>query len=149
MREKSRCKNFEGVFSADTIPEEKLLKLSRFSIVVNLSSAEEKGSHFVCIVKLSEKECLYLDPLALNFTLHAYIVPFLERIQCGRLFSLSKPVQARESNKCGWFTIYFCMLFDSNYDVEIPLVKFVTKSLEKNDAVCLKNIRALLRWWDG
>jgi hypothetical protein len=149
MREKSNCRNFEGVFSADTIPEERLLKLARFSIIANLSKAKEKGTHFVCVMKLSEDSCLYLDPLALNFTLHSHIKKFIGRLQCGQPLILAKPVQAVMSTKCGWFTIYFCMLFDSAFNLNAALVKFSSKTLLKNDHVCLKNIQALLRRKNG
>ena len=54
--------NFRGTFSADNIP---IFQEDFFSIIVNLSSEGEKGSHFIAISSSASK--LYiLIPLAVN-----------------------------------------------------------------------------------
>jgi hypothetical protein len=146
MREKSKCLDFRGIYSANSIPQKKLLSLPRFSIILNLSKMEEKGTHFICIIKVSNKDCFYLDPLALNFTLNSFIPSFIDRLKCKRLYSLKTPIQSINSTYCGWFGIYFCMLFDSYFDEVslLPITKFSAKSPHMNDEICLQNIRSLI-----
>ena len=48
---------FRGTFSADNIPE---FEGENFSLIINLSNAREKGSHFIA-VSISEKQILYFD----------------------------------------------------------------------------------------
>ncbi len=56
LMEKISC-NFRGTFSEDNIP---IFEKEFFSIIVNLSSEGEKGSHFIAIL-FSTSKILYFD----------------------------------------------------------------------------------------
>ena len=130
------CKNYFGVFSANSIPRE-LLKLKEFSIVCNLSKVGEKGSHFVTIV-VKPNFTLYIDSLGLP--------PFIPEI-CNFLKQLSHQffynphqIQHSSSKFCGFFCILFVLYFSSPPTTLV----FEEKDLFLNDVLCVNKIKEIL-----
>ena len=73
LMEKISC-NFRGTFSADNIP---IFEEEFFSIIVNLSSEGEKGSHFIAIL-FSTSKILYFDSFGTQQT-NSIIENYLKR----------------------------------------------------------------------
>ena len=74
--------NFRGTFSADNIP---IFQEDFFSIIVNLSSEGEKGSHFIAISSSASK-ILYFDSFGSQQT-NSSIEQYLKNIE-SKLYSL-------------------------------------------------------------
>lgn len=130
------CKNFLGVFSANTIPK-KLTLLKEFSIVCNLSKVGEKGSHFVTIV-VQPNVTLYIDSLGLP-PFVPEICSFLQQLR-RQLFYNPHQIQDSSSKFCGFFCILFVLYFSST---ATPLI-FEEKDLLSNDTLCVKKIKEML-----
>jgi hypothetical protein len=146
MKKKTKCKMFRGVYPADKIPST-LKEQKEFSVIVNLSESTDRGTHFVCIIKSQDSTaCMYLDPLALNFTLASFIPTFISTLQCRDVTTLRHPIQSGESHYCGYFCIFLCMLFDVHTDQHAvgQIKSFSSQNLSANDAICMRNIRRLL-----
>lgn len=128
------CSDFEGVYSCDNIPTERLIKLKKYSIVCNLSPTNHPGSHFVSIIVHKRGRVTYCDPLNLPYQINPDITNFLamasrgasvawksERNRRGRrqfrdaikLFP-ARAVQHTRSNFCGFFAMAYVLYFDSN-----------------------------------
>jgi hypothetical protein len=146
MKKNTKCTMFRGVYSANKIPPA-LVGEKQFSIIVNLSESAHKGTHFVCLIKCKNDSdcCMYLDPLALNFTLAEYIPKFISTLKCRALTTLREAIQAPRSHYCGYFCIFLCMLFDARTASESvgQLESFSSKDLFRNDAICMRNIQKL------
>lgn len=130
------CTNFGGVFSSDTIPR-KLAEQDEFGIVVNLSDADDKGTHFIAVVSL-KTHTLYID---------SYGQPCEDDDICNFLSKLDKPVyyntrqiQSYESNFCGFFS----MLFVLHYCNKSSLSLKFSKKLVKNDDLCISYLCRIL-----
>ena len=146
VRSRTNCKMFRGVYPADEIPDS--LKTEReFSVILNLSKSHTQGTHFICLIKpLGRQMCMYLDPLALNFTLGRYIPTFIDSLKCEELLTLKRPIQSNDSHYCGYFCIFFCLLFDARTQSKTvaQIVKFLPKDLTKNDSICMTNIQKFI-----
>ena len=73
LMEKISC-SFRGTFSIDKIP---MFKEKKFSIIVNLSKENEKGTHFIGI-SVSENVVVYFDSYGLE-TIDLTIVKYLKK----------------------------------------------------------------------
>jgi hypothetical protein len=151
LRDVFACSSYQGVYSANSIPQEQLLRREEpFAIVVNLSRREERGTHFVTIIKISQRVCVYLDPLALNATLYAHIGTFLRRLNDGGsdLLALDRPIQARSSNLCGLYCVQFVLMFDAARYASLAArlcrpFRTAPRLRGSNDGVLWRNICAL------
>lgn len=150
------CSNFQGVFSADTIPP-CLLQPSpppsqqqqrpHFSIVCNLSEVDEPGTHFVTILSFANF-VLYLDSLGLPCTTPP-IAAFLRQLN-KPVFSNRLQIQdATRSNYCGLYCILFILHFSHRCSSDARFFWWKEKhELFRNDAMCLKCIRKILNKMD-
>lgn len=130
------CPKYQGVYSSDSIPS-KLAKLEEFGIVVNLSDADEKGTHFTAIIS-QKTHALYID---------SYGKPCDDNDICKFLTKLGKPVffntrqiQSYESNFCGFFS----MLYVLHYCNESTKPLRFSKQLMKNDDLCIQYLCRML-----
>lgn len=134
--------DFQGVYSSDNIPLN-LLTLDKFIIVCNLSKQKEKGTHFVTIVA-HPNETLYIDSIGLPCT-NEQICNFL--FQRGRpLIYNSRTVQHPLSVFCGYYCIFYTLLFDSNNINVKDTFYFSSVNLYANDKRCMKYIKMLMRY---
>lgn len=93
---------FKGVFACDCLPHSFELPAA---FVINLSTHDEPGSHWVALY-ISETGCgLYFDSFGLipsNFYVNLFI-----RIHCKSVIYNKKQLQHISSNKCGRFCCVF------------------------------------------
>jgi hypothetical protein len=130
--------HFQGVFSSDSIPNT-LKDMTNFSIICNLSRKDEKGTHFISIIKRGEN-ILYLDPLAIYINLNDDIPKFIASCNCTDIIKLDHPIQSNSSWYCGYFTLFFLLFFNKNIDCRSKLEQFVKENLTKNDCISLNNL---------
>ena len=103
LMEKISC-NFRGTFSADNIP---IFEEEFFSIIVNLSSEGEKGSHFIAI-SFSTSKILYFDSFGTQQT-NSIIENYLKRYRKQIIFT-NNQIQHLLSSHCGFFVFrLFCV----------------------------------------
>ena len=145
-------KKFAGVYSADRLPGE-LTARGSFIAVVNLGKRRGVGGrpdpgHFVTIV--GERGRLwYLDPYGLP-VFQPHVLQFLDlRRRRWTVIENTKQIQDADSYYCGLYAILFSMYYDLPRRQRGKVVRFEwhkrRKDLKKNDALCVKYIRELLR----
>lgn len=148
---RSLCsRDFQGVYSADTIPEIMLTNRPRFIIIVNLG--ERKGydsnipvGHFVCICADTSR-IQYIDPYGLP-CIQPKVLNFLKH--CHRPIIMNKrQIQDLSSVYCGFFALLFAMYMDRGLSVEKPKFRLKfhkrKRELKKNDVLCISYIRKLI-----
>lgn len=132
--------DFQGVYSCNNIPSELLLK-QRFIIICNLSRHDEKGSHFITIVSHPEST-LYIDSFGLP-CLNTDIASFLAK-RGGKLLYNERTIQDTRSIFCGFYCIFFCLLFDSYNKKPNHNFIFSSTNLVENDQRCILYIKELI-----
>jgi hypothetical protein len=134
------CSNFEGVFSSDTLPRS-MAKKERFSAVVNLSTLEEPGTHFISIH--GDRTCvLYLDSVGLPCIADG-ICKFLAT--CGRPVMYNKTaVQHPASPYCGFYCILNVLALDDRNRERGPKIVFDKTNLMANDKRCIMYIKSFI-----
>ena len=134
------CDTYKGCFSNDNIPNI-LQKEPQFSIICNLDSKYEKGSHFICIISFPNF-VLYIDPIGLPcFT--APIKEFLHSLN-KPVFENVKQIQHMNSNFCS----FYCMLFVSYFNTDKSTREkmfFNSKNLFENDKICVQYLKELIK----
>lgn len=138
----ANVKDYVGVFSIDNLPLS-LRKKDRAIFIINLSpSHQRKGSHFIAVLKRGKSAKIY-DSLKLpNYP--SLLDRYFRKKKGERMTQgLTKPVQSLSSSYCGFFCIYYALKLDSTYS-KITTTPFKTRMLEKNDAICIKNIVKML-----
>ena len=142
-------KHFRGVFSANNINQD-LIRENEFIIICNLDKEKEIGSHFITIVYIN-KTIFFLDSLGLNFTKYNYIFNFLKKLSAKKLYALKKPIQSILSEGCGFYCIYFCLLFNVLIKCNKHYIKqiknFNEDKLELNDNILLHNISVIKKMY--
>jgi len=138
LMKKISC-SFRGTFSIDKIPT---FKDEKFSIIVNLSKENEKGTHFIGIMS-SKDTIIYFDSYGIehiNLTIEKYLKKYRKKI-------LHSNVQLQHvfSSHCGYFCVSFILCLENN----IPLHKFLTifhkKDLYLNDYICIQIITTFIK----
>ena len=145
---------FLGVFPVDKIPYKSLVKQNFWSIIVNLDKHTEPGSHFVAVARNPNGRFFYFASLALpSSSRPKSLTTFLSDIQKENevmpLWEIEKPIQALDSTACGYFTIFFVLVWhfcDVTYkDLDTLCHKLGReKDLSKNDLYVYKSIRELI-----
>lgn len=134
--------NFAGVYSSNTIPK-RLTEEDNFTIIVNLSTNREKGTHFITICKKNNTLHL-LDSLGSRYEqLPAEIRNFLSPDTIQVFKSRIQPIL---SNFCGFYSIYFVLFTDDAIPSNIKKACSPFKqNTDLNDDICIKNISTILR----
>ena len=132
--------SFRGTFSIDKIP---MFKEEKFSIIVNLSKENEKGTHFIGI-SVSENVVVYFDSYGLetiDLTIEKYLKKYRKKIPHSNV-----QLQHVFSSHCGYFCVSFILCLENN----IPLHKFLTifhkKDLYLNDYICIRIITTFIKY---
>ena len=77
-------RSFQGTYSIDNIPT---IKNNDFSIIINLSKQNEKGSHFVAIFNKQNK-IIYFDSFG-NQNIHRTLQKYIKNIKTSYVFKYS------------------------------------------------------------
>ena len=134
------CKDFIDVFSSDNIPPE-ISERNNFTIICNLSKCGDKGTHFITIVVDCES-VVYIDSLGLP-CINEDISKFLNRLNRPISYN-TRTIQHPNSVFCGYYCIFYALLFDSGTNVDKKDFVFSTSNLYKNDKLCIKYIKQLI-----
>ena len=118
--------NFLGIASADTVPVPLLNSKEHFSLIANLDKYGDPGTHFITLIGLPT--CvLYIDTLGLPNYFSRTLWHCLTRLNrpLKSIYSMTEHVQTHESNMCGDFSAYFCIIFDKkNKEIKSRLDPF-------------------------
>ena len=128
-------KTFWGTFSIDNIP---LIKDDIFSVIVNLSKQNEKGTHFIA-VSSRKNRIIYFDSLGnqnIDITLKKYLKKYKKQI----IYS-NFQLQNLFSNHCGFFCISFILCMENDISLENFLKFFNRKNLYLNDYICIEIVK--------
>jgi len=129
-------KTFLGSFPCDLTP--KVNRKTNFSLILNLSKYNEKGTHFVAIFA-DEKKILYFDPLG-NKCENKDIIKFITENKKNRKVLKKFPkIQSDDSIFCGFYCLGFLLAMTQNkknFFKHFPN----TPSL-KNDSIVIKFIK--------
>ena len=118
------AENFDGVFSADNLPEKPRL------LVVNTDPASQPGRHWVCIcVENGRGE--YFDSFGPPPTAH--FERYLNR-HCSSWTFNQRQLQSVISRFCGHYCIYYCMLRCRGLDMP-KIVSSFTADTALNDVL--------------
>ena len=126
-----------GVYASNEMPAS-LSCQERFSIICNLSRADQPGTHYVSIIRRGDS-ILYLDPLALYMELNNDITQFINNCNVSEVIKLDKALQHPKSWFCGYFTLFFLLHFNPRISIR-EVEKFDVNNLRSNDCICLNNI---------
>jgi len=132
--------NFRGVFSIDAIPR----LTSESSIIFNLSRVAEKGSHFVAIY-LSRERLYFFDSLGIisylcHPTLQTELLRLTQYYDVPLEIVIREPIQPMQSLFCGFYCIYFILLYDSAKPPQFRPDSFYMLQSPTNDDIVVNNI---------
>jgi len=132
--------NFRGVYSIDTIPQ----LIPETSLIFNLSHAWERGSHFVALY-LSHTHLYFFDSFGtISYLYHPTLQIKLHTLTqyYDVIFELviREPIQPLDSYFCGYYCIYFIMLYDSAKPFKFRSKTFQALQSRENDDIVIKNI---------
>ena len=125
-------KTFCGTFSIDNIP---VIGNDVFSVIVNLSKQNEKGTHFIAMTKLKGK-IIYFDSFGnpnIDIALEKYLKTYEKQI----IYS-NNQLQNIFSSHCGFYCIAFILSIENNITFNEFLRKFNRKNLYLNDYICVE-----------
>ncbi len=132
---------YQGVFTYFNIPPS-LKRRPHFSIIVNV------GAHFAAIYA-APQFILYLDPFGTPI-MQADIVQAITSAKHDRpIFTNCRQVQALDSTHCGLFSCLFVLHLETKR-MQTPFykdvqLKFVSSNLAKNDLLCVKYLKRIIR----
>lgn len=133
------CPNVHVLSSDELWPKRQTMgDEEEFYAIVNTSRKGSIGTHFISLIVL-ESKILLLDPLAQYVFLNGDIQHFVESYNNRPIYVLKQAVQAKTSQKCALFSLFFLYLFSNSAD-GIDLKKFQRSNLRKNDAIVMCNL---------
>ena len=142
---------FLGVLPLNDVPLSRVLSQKHWLVILNLDQCFEAGSHFVVLCRNPDGRVFFFDSAALPM-LPAKLVSLVSQVEeaAGRkAWCMKKPIQPYESKACGYFCIYFTLMWhlcDTSYDD----MNFVFESmaqrrnLKDNEVLVYKKIRMLI-----
>jgi len=133
-------KTFLGVYPSDTS-----LKFKPYysAVIFNLSAHNEKGTHFIAIIKKLNK-IIYFDSFGEKCT-NKNILKFIDQYFLPIEYNSTK-IQDDTSSLCGYFCFYFLFIcFFKSKSLKHFLKKFKTKNLKTNDKKLLNCIVKLIK----
>ena len=132
--------SFRGTFSIDKIP---MFKEENFSIIVNLSKENEKGTHFIGI-SLLKNVIIYFDSYGLE-TINLTIEQYLKKYRKQVIYS-NVQLQHLFSSHCGFFCISCILCLENNIPFHKFLNVFHKKDLYLNDYISIKIITGFIKY---
>ena len=104
---------FLGCFAKDLIPQQKICNSEYCMLVINLDESSEPGSHFVAMVKHKNNLFLY-NSFGTAYYHEVALEPWLSTFvkSCKlKLWKNKIQHQSTKSNVCGYFCIWFLLMF--------------------------------------
>ena len=133
--------SFLGAQSIDTMI--KPLTFPAYSII-NFSKSYERGTHFVAILFINKKKCLYFDPLNLSFIPQEIIMYMLKFSKDA--WKIEYRVQNPLSIFCGFYCLVPVLLHVNKISILRGLSIFEEGSL-KNDELCIDLLSHLFKMY--
>ena len=130
---------FMGTFSINNIPSPKSFPCY---MIVNFSTLNSPGSHFVTIMFLSNIDCLYFDPLNLTF-IPEHIINYMHK-NTENIFKINYTIQNPLSVFCGFYCLLPIMLHVNKLSIINGISVFYNSSI-KNDDICVKMLTNLFK----
>ena len=124
--------SFVGVFSSD---ETILPKVYPSSCIVNFSSKNDVGTHFITLLFDNPNRCRYFDPLDLSF-IPDNLSKFLNFYFPNKVYKIHFKIQHDMSNFCGIHCIFICLLYHCNFPILKTLeINFFRDKLSNDEKV--------------
>ena len=135
---------FQGLFSADRIPSDRLKQLEEFVIVVNTATSDEPLGHFVTLSRAYGSSYVeYMDSFAKPCTqpdVRAFVRSL--GLREGEVRStVKRRVQAASSVYCGLYATLFAAYKDREPGFELL---FSPTDLTGNDERCVRYLRRII-----
>ena len=131
------CSIFKGTYPCDLLPIISTKK--RYCIIVNLSSSNKPGSHFISLYFIPKNNiCVYFDSLGLpcfdkNIINHILFLKY-------KMIDPGIQIQDVTSKYCGFYCISFVLAMQMCIPVSQFILNFETNMLLKNDSKVEKYI---------
>jgi hypothetical protein len=136
------CPFFKGVYSCNQIPTSLQAEFF-FSIICNLSTADQKGSHFITIAAFKDY-VFYIDSLGWK-CFNPFIKQFLLSLN-RTIFINQKQYQEYTSSYCGLYCTLHVLHFGTPREYQRINKLVFSANLEENDKMCIKYIKKLLKY---
>jgi len=132
--------DFLGVYPSDVSPR---TNKEEFSVIFNLSEHDERGSHFIAIIK-KKKKIMYFDSFGEKCYI-ASIQKFMDRFLLPIIWN-NKKIQNNFSNFCGFYCFYFLIhCFHNNHTLNHFIKQFQFEDLKENDLLLINFIVKKIR----
>lgn len=105
---------FLGCFPKDLIPQQTLYNKDYCILIINLDESIQPGSHYIALVKHNAQLFMYNsmgESYYHNFALEPWLSAFAEKNKL-KLWKNKTQHQSSKSNVCGYFCVWFSMMFD-------------------------------------
>ena len=143
-----------GVYPVNDLPAKQLLETNHWLVIINLDHCYETGSHFVILCRNPDKRLFFFDSAALP-VLPKKLISLISLIADDMkttAWALNKPIQALNSKACGYFCIYFTLLWqfcDTSYaDMDSIFLPMTEKdNLEDNETLAYRQIKKLIAFY--
>ena len=127
------CRDFQGVFSRDTLPSSPRL------LICNTDPSTKSGQHWIAICIDRDKRGEYFDPFGKPPDEH--FKNYMDK-HCRRWIFNRKQLQSVVSSFCGYYCCFYCRLKSGGLTM-IGIIKIFSKDTGFNDllvhnAVCNK-----------
>jgi len=129
-----KIKNFDGVFTRDTLPSK---LLSNHSIIINLDSIYSGGTHWVSCYNDNNNVILFDS---FGMTPSEEIQTFMKKISKNTYYT-SNEIQNENSILCGYFAIAFILLKQLKYNTYDILYQFKNNNALSNDLIVINILK--------
>ena len=140
-------KTFKGVFSCDNFHQKIKERYSNFSpgdrYIINLSSSNHSGSHWVAIQVNTPHEAEYFDPFGLD-CFDNFIKKGLED-QNITISAFKKTIQDPSSQFCGLYCVAYLLCRELDISKSTFASFFHDNELLKNDIICVEIIKDIIK----
>ena len=138
---------FKGTYPCDiflaSVKENKYKFQKGDCFIVNLSSSNHRGSHFVCLYLKSKNKADYFDPMGLSLHIDSNISQAIN-ISGWETSELAKKIQDDGSQFCGLFCLSYLLCRQVGISVEDFAKLFVKEDLVRNNRIALEIIKIFI-----
>ena len=111
--------------------------------IVNLSSSNHQGSHFVCLYLTSKNKVEYFDPMGLSMHIDSNISQAINISGLGTS-ELAKKIQDDASQFCGLFCVSYLLCQQVGMSVDDFGKLFVKENLIRNNRIVLEVVKIFI-----